>query len=230
MYRVQTVQAVQAVRGRATQRGAVCFVGPLYSLRLTDPGTSRCRARTRLDSQPHEEIIFTNIVILRRFVTPRSNTRRTISRLRLAFVLRNAGMLALKTSNDSDWIGASDRVILTVTGRTHTNEPLRGAKTEYKFRRVVAMNRGSCGYWVRAFNQLTSLTAQCGFKDICHPVPARALKPIAGCRRNSGQQYGIAARTIRRASGHQDRRHGKREAIVCVPSRTRLRRTIGIIA
>ena len=211
MYRVQTVQAVQAVRGRATQRGAVCFVGPLYSLRLTDPGTSRCRARTRLDSQPHEEIIFTNIVILRRFVTPRSNTRRIISRLRLAFVLRNVGMLALKTSNDLDWIGAVRSRDLNCDW-TNTNEPLRGAKTEYKFRRVVAMNRGSCGYWVRALNQLSSLTAQCGFKDICHPVPARALKPIAGSRRNSGQQYGIAARTIRTASGHQDRRHGKREA------------------
>ena len=73
------------------------------------------------------------------------------------------------------------------------------------------MNRRSCGYLVRALNQLASLTARCGLKDICRPVPTRALTPIDGSRRNPGRQYGVAARAIGTAS-RQDRPHGKRMA------------------
>jgi hypothetical protein len=83
---------------------------------------------------------------------------------------------------------------------------------QYKRWRVVAMNRRSSGYLVSALNQLASLTARCGLKNICRPVQTKALTPIDGSRRNPGRQCGVARRAIGTATRHQDRPHGKRMA------------------
>ena len=53
------------------------------------------------------------------------------------------------------------------------------------------MNRESCGYLVRALNQLASLTAQCSFDDVDRPVGPRARSRIEGCRKKS---YKVAQR------------------------------------
>ena len=46
------------------------------------------------------------------------------------------------------------------------------------------MNRESCGYLVKALNQLASLTAQCSFDDVDRPVGPK-VQPIEVRRRKS---------------------------------------------
>ena len=50
------------------------------------------------------------------------------------------------------------------------------------------MNRETCGYLVRALNQVASLTAQCSFDDVDRPVGPKAPRRIEGCRRKSAQR------------------------------------------
>ena len=50
------------------------------------------------------------------------------------------------------------------------------------------MNRESCGYLVRALNQLATLTARCSFDEVDRPVEPNAPRRIEGCRRKSAQR------------------------------------------
>jgi hypothetical protein len=47
------------------------------------------------------------------------------------------------------------------------------------------MNRRSYGYLVRALNELASVVAQCGSKDLHHPVPAQVPIRMDGLSRES---------------------------------------------
>jgi hypothetical protein len=47
------------------------------------------------------------------------------------------------------------------------------------------MNRKSCGYLVRALNELASLTAQCKFDDVDRAVGAKTPSRTGDCHRSS---------------------------------------------
>jgi hypothetical protein len=59
------------------------------------------------------------------------------------------------------------------------------------------MNRRSCGYLVRALNELASLAARCGLNDVRYPVPAKVPIRTDGVSRKSRRLCRRSARITR---------------------------------